>query len=145
METAFSPVEETAASTPVVTPTERVVNGDFSSATGWTQGTGWVIAAGVVTGTAASEPLDNMLSSSISIGTTVNYSFSIVSNTGGDSLSFQLFNSGSGLAQNIATSASEGTISGSIIADLHGPFDLLRITDDDSANIVVIDDASLIA
>jgi hypothetical protein len=37
---------------PAISYDEMMTNGDFASATGWTQGTGWSIAAGVATATA---------------------------------------------------------------------------------------------
>ncbi len=39
---------------PLFTQTELVTNGDMSSATGWTQGTGWLIAAGAATASVGS-------------------------------------------------------------------------------------------
>lgn len=61
---------------------ELVTNGDMSSASGWTVGTGWVISGGQATATAASQSLDQ--NGILAIGQWYIGSFELVSRTSGN-------------------------------------------------------------
>lgn len=131
---------------PAVTATQRVVNGDFASATGWTQGTGWVIAAGVATGTSATGQLDNTLSSPVSVGASVTWSITVNTNAAGDAIAVQMVNTGGGLTQTLSGGViGPGTFGGTVTASANGPFDKMRFQDLDFSGVVVLDNASLLA
>jgi hypothetical protein len=105
---------DTAGTTPVTTPgqtvallldkskglalgSELVTNGDFSSATGWTQNLGWVIGGGVATATATNGYLFQSVASVVA-GKYYEYTVTITSYTSG---ALRFF-AGSG-AENLST------------------------------------------
>lgn len=129
-----------------VVATQRVVNGDFSSATGWTQGTGWVIAGGIATGTSATGMLTNTLSSPINVGDSVTWSLNILTNPAGDGIAVQLFNSGNSQTQFLTAGVlTTGVTGGTVTANANGPFDKIRIQDLDFSGTVTLDDLSAVA
>ena len=64
---------------------ELVVNGDFSSATGWTQQTGWTIGSGVLTGNVASATFASTFRGiAFTAGQTYSVTFTVTSYTSGE-------------------------------------------------------------
>lgn len=130
-----------------VPPTQRIVNGNFSSATNWTPGAGWVIAAGNATATTTVSVLSNLLSSPIPSNATITFSVNITSNTIGDQLIWTLFNTGGSteFQSGSQPTTTPGIYTVQVTAGATGPYDTFRIRDIDATGTVVIDDVSILA
>lgn len=124
------------------TPTQRVQNGDFSSATGWS-GAGWTVAAGVATNSVPGS-LTNVLTTSLAGGESFSLSLDVTSNPAASGLIVRLANStGTPAAQTIYSGsgmAGNKTASGTV----GGAYDWLVIISADDPGMV-IDNASLLA
>lgn len=135
--------EKVMAAVAQVPATERVTNGDFSSATGWdTSGAGWTIATNQATNNTVGQPLTNSLQNApITAGQHFEFSFNIVLNPLNTSVVVRLVNSITSATQQIY---SDGTTTGvkTSSGTVSGDFDqLLVLAADDSG--LAIDDVSL--
>jgi len=121
--------------------TERVQNGDFSSATGWTV-SGGTIAAGVLTGTGVMTATNTLLSA-VANGASVSFAADLT-NASMDLVVFALRNSGTTATFTVRANTDAGHVTASVTAGATGPYDQLRITNGDG-DAIVLDNVSLLA
>lgn len=124
---------------------ERVQNGDFASATGWSfPGATWAIAAGVATNNTAANFLTGTFSQALAAGEAVPVSFGCVANPAATGVVVQLYNSVTLATQTIYNAIpTAGTVNapGAVAS---GAFDQIRFRALDDPGLV-IDNVSLVA
>lgn len=129
---------------PVVTPTERIFNGDFALGdTGWTVGTGWVILVNNATNLLTAQSLTTTLISPTANGQTADVSFTVTDDPNGSQLLLRLRASVGGATQALYFNFPDAGANGPFPISINGAYDLLDIRTS-SANGIVIDDISVV-
>lgn len=125
------------ASGPTLGP-ELAINGDFSSATGWTQDAGWSVSGGIATGTNTANFLYESGITGIVAGHTYRCVYTVVSSTGGR-IKIYL---GSGVFSGTIRTG-PGTYSEDITPTSGGEFGFQGLTDGTNFFSGVLDDVSI--